>query len=142
MNSSLTEKPKWKQFRDNFTAANSVLDHFDIEHPAVPIHHIVKSLDLELVYDFDKSYPVVSLHENKIHLGTIQQHDKQRYKLAMLLGELLGHEPKSFAKLLLMPEWMVVPYFRASGYNAKRMADIFGVPYIEMGKRLGEIFVP
>lgn len=160
------EMPLWLRLRKAGAGPDDILREFGIVHPAVPILKIVEELGVEVTWSSelkaDGKMTATESDENgnaraAVILDMTTSIVRQRFTLAHEIGHLMMHplgvvyrgggrgwspresEANDFAARLLMPEWMIVPYARATRADAGRMATIFGVSYEAMGIRLGNV---
>lgn len=140
--------PAWTRFRGHRANADSILEHFGIVRPPVPIEEIIERLGIEIVEssDFDLAgAALVSLEPPvaRIEVKRTAPTTRRRFTLAHELGHVLMHpagvhhrddsfnggrrewEANTFAASILMPFWMLEPY--VTSYSTDRLADIFKV---------------
>lgn len=153
--------PLWKHFRDQRADAIALLAAFRIAGPPVDVFGLALRLGVQVMQvprpgwcgalDASSGNAHVWLDEGDAlvrkrftlahELGHLMMHDLSlAYRdTARQVGNLKEIEANRFAADLLMPRWLVIPYYRAANGDVAKLAHLFQVSEAAMGIRVGVV---
>lgn len=151
-------KPKlWQHFRERRASATQILRALEVAEPHVDVEWVAQRLGIAVNRAKDPGWAGACKSAGKDAAIWVDNKDpdtRQRFTIAHEIGHLILHpegiefrdtsfqgnqlevEANNFAAELLMPRWMVMPYVKIYGMDAKTLASIFNVSITAMEIRL------